>query len=47
MALRRLFIWISEGIILLGIVFVVNAQLMISLYYQALKVLDKVKSMIL
>jgi uncharacterized membrane protein len=47
MGFRKVFTWISEGIVLLTIVFIVNAQLFISLYYQAVKLLDKIKSMIL
>ena len=46
MALKKLFIWFSEGLILLGIVFVVNANLFLSAYYYSLKILDKIKSII-
>jgi hypothetical protein len=46
MELRRLFLWFTEGLILLGIVFVVNANLFISAYYYSLKILDKIKSII-
>ncbi len=47
MAFKKLFLWFSEGVVLLGIVFLVNAQLFISVYYYAVKALDKIKSMIL
>lgn len=47
MALKKLFLWLSEGVVLLGIVFLVNAQLFMSVYYYALKALDRIKSIIL
>ena len=47
MAFKKIFLWLSEGVVLLGIVFLVNAQLFMSVYYYAIKALDKIKSMIL
>lgn len=47
MAIKKLFLWFSEGIVLLGIVFLVNAQLFMSVYYYAIKALDKIKSMVM
>lgn len=47
MAFKKMFVWVAEGIVLIGIVFAVNAQLVISLYYQALKLLDKVRDLVL
>ena len=46
MALKKLFLWLSEGLVLLGIVFVVNANLFISAYYYTLKILDKLRAII-
>ncbi len=47
MAIKKLFLWFSEGVVLLAIVFLVNAQLFISVYYYAVKALDKIKSILL
>jgi hypothetical protein len=46
MALKKLFLWFSEGLVLLGIVFIVNAQLFMSIYYYTLKALDKIRDLL-
>jgi hypothetical protein len=44
--MRKITIYTAEGLILLGVVFAVNANLIISAYYLSLKMLDKIKGLL-
>jgi len=46
MAARKIFLWLAEGTVLLGIVLAVNAPMFMSVYYYVLKILDKIKGLI-
>ena len=46
MTFRKLFIYTTEGLALLGVVFAVNANMLISAYYYTMKIPDKIKDIL-
>jgi hypothetical protein len=46
MALKKLFLWFSEGVVLISIVFAVNINLFISVYYYTIKIAEKLRLLI-
>jgi len=47
MILKKIFLWIAEGTVVIGILCAANAQLALSVYYYLVRFLDKVKAVII